>query len=123
MQAVYIDVSCRALKGMESSFSSVTCCSGSLSFYRSGAIQSHLYEWAHDSFLGIQDFKFATDRRLTAYVLAGQPALAYSSNLHNEQSQSSILQTGRDILETMKSSSDPDIEDKKGSTILLESKI
>jgi hyaluronan synthase len=115
MQAVYIDVSCRALKGMESSFSSVTCCSGSLSFYRREAIQSHLYEWAHDSFLGIQDFKFATDRRLTAYVLAGQPALAHSSNLHNEQSQSSILQTGRDILETMKSSSDPDIDDKKGS--------
>lgn len=119
MQAAYVDVSCRALKGMESSFSSVTCCSGSLSFYRKEAIQSHLHEWAHDSFLGIQDFKFATDRRLTAYVLAGQPALAdSSSNLHNEQRQRNnnipILQTGKDNLETMKSSSDPDIDAKKG---------
>lgn len=119
MQGVYIDVSCRALKGMESSFSSVTCCSGSLSFFRREAIQSHLHAWAHDSFLGIQDFKFATDRRLTAYVLAGQPTLADSSNLHNKQHQRNndtpILQTGRDNLETMKLSSDPDIDDKKGS--------
>ena len=120
MQAVYIDVSCRALKGMESSFSSVTCCSGSLSFFRREAIQAHLHAWAHDSFLGIQDFKFATDRRLTAYVLAGQPSLADSSNLdNNEQLQRnnniSILQTGRDTLETMKSSTDPDIDDKKAS--------
>ena len=123
MQDVYIDGSCRALKGMESSFSSVTCCSGSLSFFRREAIQSHLHSWAHDSFLGIQDFKFATDRRLTAYVLAGQPPPLeadsnISSNLHNEQCQKNnniipILQTGKDNLEIMKSSSDPDMVDAK----------
>ena len=34
MQDVYVDGSCRAVKGAETNFSSVTCCSGSLSFYR-----------------------------------------------------------------------------------------
>lgn len=31
-QQVYIDISCRAIKAAESSYNSVTCCSGSLSF-------------------------------------------------------------------------------------------
>ncbi len=48
MQDVYADGSCRAQKGMESSFSSVTCCAGSLSFYRRDAIQDFIHEWAHD---------------------------------------------------------------------------
>jgi hyaluronan synthase len=126
MQDVYIDGSCRALKGMESSFSSVTCCSGSLSFFRREAIQSHLHSWAHDRFIGIQDFKFATDRRLTAYVLAAHPPpstdTSISSNLDNtlclkednndDNNIIPILQTGKDNLETMKSSSDPDIDAK-----------
>ena len=67
-QDVYIDGSCRAIKGAESSFGSVTCCSGSLSFYRRIAIQDFIHEWAHDKFLGTE-FKFCTDRRMTAYVL------------------------------------------------------
>lgn len=67
-QQVYIDISCRSIKAAESSFRSVTCCSGSLSFYRRVAIQDFIHEWANDRFLGI-DFKFCTDRRMTAHVL------------------------------------------------------
>lgn len=68
MQSVYADAACRGLKGAESSFSSVTCCSGALSFYRRECVQDFIHEWAHDKFLGM-DFKFCTDRRLTAHVL------------------------------------------------------
>ena len=74
MQDVYIDGSCRAIKAMETTFSSVTCCSGSLSFYRRAAIQHFIHDWAHDRFLGM-DFKFCTDRRMTAYVLGTKPTL------------------------------------------------
>ena len=69
MQDVWADGQFRLLKGMESSYNSVTCCSGSLSFFRSEAIQQFMYEWAHDRFLGLENFKYATDRRLTAHVL------------------------------------------------------
>ncbi len=31
-----------------------------------------MHAWAHDRFLG-DEFKFATDRRLTAYVLGAKP--------------------------------------------------
>ena len=72
LQDVYADGSCRAQKGMESSFSSVTCCAGSLSFYRREAIQDFIHEWAHDRFLGME-FKFCTDRRMTAHVLSTKP--------------------------------------------------
>ena len=73
-QDVYIDGSCRAVKAEESSFSSVTCCSGSLSFYKREAVQHFIHEWAHDTFLGM-DFKFCTDRRMTAYVLGTRPRM------------------------------------------------
>ncbi len=49
-------------------FDSVTCCSGALSFYKRECVQDFIHEWAHDKFLGM-DFKFCTDRRMTAYVL------------------------------------------------------
>ena len=67
MQQVYIDGSYRVIKGSESSFNSLTCCSGSLSFYKREAIQDFIHDWAHDRFLGV-DFKFCTDRRMTAHV-------------------------------------------------------
>ena len=73
MQDVYTDSSCRAVKGSETCFSSVVCCSGALSFYRRAAIQDFIHEWAHDKFLG-SEFKFCTDRRLTAHVLATSPS-------------------------------------------------
>ena len=68
IQDVWFDGQFRILKGMESSFSSLTCCSGALSVFRREAIQHHMYDWAHDKFLGTE-FKFATDRRLTAFIL------------------------------------------------------
>ena len=72
MQDVWADGQFRLLKGMESSYNSVTCCSGSLSFFRSEVIQQFMYEWAHDRFLGLENFKYATDRRLTAHVLGAE---------------------------------------------------
>ncbi len=60
----------RIVKGMESSYGSVTCCSGCLSAYRREAIQPFVSAWAHDMFLG-KEFSFATDRTLTGYVLGG----------------------------------------------------
>jgi len=72
VQDVYVDAACRAIKGAESTFSSVTCCSGALSFYRRVAIQDFIHEWAHDRFLG-DEFKFCTDRRMTAHVLSTKP--------------------------------------------------
>lgn len=72
MQDVYADGACRAQKGMETVYSSVSCCAGSLSFYRRVAIQDFIPLWARDRFLGME-FKFATDRRMTAYVLSTRP--------------------------------------------------
>ncbi|TLX92043.1 MAG: glycosyltransferase family 2 protein [Thaumarchaeota archaeon] len=107
-QQVYIDISCRAIKAAESSFKSVTCCSGSLSFYRRVAIQDFIHEWANDRFLGI-DFKFCTDRRMTAHILGTRPKSLENSR-NKEQKHMPILQTGDDDIETMKNSFDPDIE-------------
>jgi cellulose synthase/poly-beta-1,6-N-acetylglucosamine synthase-like glycosyltransferase len=61
----------RIVKGMESSYGAVTCCSGCLSAYRKEAIAPFVSAWAHDMFLG-KEFRFATDRTLTGYVLGGQ---------------------------------------------------
>jgi hyaluronan synthase len=84
LQDVYADGACRAQKGMESVYSSVTCCAGSLSFYRRDAIQDFIPQWARDRFLGME-FKFATDRRMTAHVLAtSPPAISYNSKNQQE---------------------------------------
>ena len=107
-QQVYIDISCRSIKAAESSFKSVTCCSGSLSFYRRVAIQDFIHEWANDRFLGI-DFKFCTDRRMTAHVLGTRSK--HDISLEKKQNEHMpILQTGADDIETMKNSFDPDTE-------------
>ncbi len=79
LQDVYADGACRAQKGMESAFESVTCCSGSLSYYRREAIQDFIPLWARDRFLGME-FKFATDRRMTAHVLSTKPAYRNNSD-------------------------------------------
>jgi len=116
-QDVYIDGSCRAIKGAESTFGSVTCCSGSLSFYRRIAIQDFIHEWAHDKFLGTE-FKFCTDRRMTAYVLgtAVQPQVG-SNGSNKTVAEPSIFATGLDEIENMKRSTDPDFHVKKQSKI------
>lgn len=116
MQQVYIDGSYRVIKGAESSFNSLTCCSGSLSFYKRAAVQDFIHEWAHDRFLGV-DFKFCTDRRMTARVL-GSKVVLNENNLHKEEKSLQkipILQTGNDDLDMMKSSSDADMDDSDTS--------
>ena len=55
-------------KGTESVFGSVSCVSGPLAGFRREAIWNYLPAWAEDSFLG-REFRFATDRQLTGYVL------------------------------------------------------
>jgi hyaluronan synthase len=137
MQDVYVDGSCRAVKAAETSFSSVTCCSGSLSFYKRAAVQHFIHDWAHDKFLGME-FKFCTDRRMTAYVLGTRPPLpdqSHESNggngdalknqsfntsmssINKKRNQDStdlpILETGNDDLQTLKITSDPDLDEKQ----------
>jgi cellulose synthase/poly-beta-1,6-N-acetylglucosamine synthase-like glycosyltransferase len=55
-------------KATESVFGSVSCVSGPLAAFRREAIWNYLPAWAEDSFLG-HEFRFATDRQLTGYVL------------------------------------------------------
>jgi cellulose synthase/poly-beta-1,6-N-acetylglucosamine synthase-like glycosyltransferase len=57
-------------KAFESVFGAVTCVSGPLAFFRRSAIYNFMPAWQADNFLG-QEFRFATDRTLTAYVLGG----------------------------------------------------
>ena len=57
-------------KAFESVFGAVTCVSGPLAFFRLAAIYNFMPAWASDKFLG-QEFRFATDRTLTAFVLGG----------------------------------------------------
>lgn len=93
LQDVYADGACRAQKGMETVFSSVTCCAGSLSFYRRDAIQDFIPQWARDRFLGME-FKFATDRRMTAHVLSTRPPKLYNQTHYEQLSAISILNSG-----------------------------
>ena len=58
-------------KAFESVFGAVTCVSGPLAFFRMSAIYNYMPAWGADTFLG-QEFRFATDRTLTAYVLGGR---------------------------------------------------
>jgi cellulose synthase/poly-beta-1,6-N-acetylglucosamine synthase-like glycosyltransferase len=57
-------------KAAESVFGAVTCVSGPLAAFRREAIYNFLPAWAGDTFLG-KEFRFATDRQLTGYVLGG----------------------------------------------------
>jgi cellulose synthase/poly-beta-1,6-N-acetylglucosamine synthase-like glycosyltransferase len=57
-------------KAFESVFDAVTCVSGPLAFFRMAAIYNFMPAWESDRFLG-QEFRFATDRTLTAFVLGG----------------------------------------------------
>lgn len=121
IEDVWFDGQFRMLKGMETSFSSLTCCSGALSIYRREAVHQYIHAWAHDRFLGIENFKFATDRRLTAYVLGAKPEDIWKAKRNGIVEQDNnksidnhnipILQTGKDDLNTMRSSSDPDQEE------------
>jgi len=71
IQDTWYDGQFRLVKGAESSFSTLSCCSGAYSAYRSEAIRPFLHAWVTDKFLG-KPFKFATDRRMTAFVLGAK---------------------------------------------------
>ncbi len=58
-------------KAFESIFGSVTCVSGPLAVFRKEAIYNFIPAWENDSFLG-QEFKFATDRTMTGFVLGNK---------------------------------------------------
>ena len=58
-------------KAFESYFGAVTCVSGPLAVFRKEAIYNFIPAWEQDSFLG-QQFKFATDRTLTGFLLGNK---------------------------------------------------
>jgi cellulose synthase/poly-beta-1,6-N-acetylglucosamine synthase-like glycosyltransferase len=68
IQDVWYDGQFGISKAAESVFRSVTCVSGPLAAFRREAIYNYLPAWAGDRFLGAE-FRFATDRQLTGYVL------------------------------------------------------
>lgn len=55
-------------KAYESVFGAVTCVSGPLAVFRREAIFNYIPAWEQDQFLGAE-FRFATDRMLTGFVL------------------------------------------------------
>lgn len=55
-------------KAFESHYGAVTCVSGPLAGFRREAIFNFIPAWENDKFLG-QEFRFATDRTLTGFVL------------------------------------------------------
>lgn len=74
-------------KAAESVYGSVTCISGPLAAFRREAIYNFLPAWADDRFLG-REFRFATDRQLTAYVLGSS---FVGARLHRAYSASPFL--------------------------------
>lgn len=58
-------------KAFESHFGAVSCVSGPLAVFRREAIYNYLPAWEGDKFLG-QEFRFATDRTLTGFVLGAK---------------------------------------------------
>jgi cellulose synthase/poly-beta-1,6-N-acetylglucosamine synthase-like glycosyltransferase len=56
-------------KAFESAFGAVTCVSGPMAVFRREAIHNYIPAWEADRFLG-DEFRFATDRTLTGFVLA-----------------------------------------------------
>lgn len=64
----WMEGSFRITKAAEASFGSVSCVSGPLAVFRRDAIYNYFPAWAQDRFMGVE-FRFATDRQLTGYVL------------------------------------------------------
>lgn len=68
MQAAYYFMSFRILKGAESVFMAVSCCSGCSSAYRKSAVMPIMDQWLHESFLG-QPVTWGDDRALTNWLI------------------------------------------------------
>lgn len=58
-------------KALESIDNAVTCVSGPLAVFRKKAIYNYIPAWEQDTFLW-EEFRFATDRQLTGYVLGSK---------------------------------------------------
>jgi cellulose synthase/poly-beta-1,6-N-acetylglucosamine synthase-like glycosyltransferase len=71
IQDTWYETSFSVTKAAESSFGGVSCVSGPLAGFRREAIYNYFPAWANDTFLG-SEFRFATDRQLTAYVLGNE---------------------------------------------------
>jgi cellulose synthase/poly-beta-1,6-N-acetylglucosamine synthase-like glycosyltransferase len=71
-------------KAAESVLGSVSCISGPLAAFRREAIYNYFPAWANDHFLG-REFRFATDRQLTGYVL-GQTSVGQKLKRANADS-------------------------------------
>jgi len=71
MQDSWYETQFSIKKALESSYGAVTCVSGPLAVFRREAIYNYIPAWENDTFLG-QEFKFATDRQLTGYVLGSK---------------------------------------------------
>lgn len=74
-------------KAFESVYGAVTCVSGPLAVFRREAIFNYIPAWEHDKFLG-QEFRFATDRTLTGFVLG---SIAIGSKLKKKYAGSPFL--------------------------------
>ncbi|PID52284.1 MAG: glycosyl transferase [Candidatus Moraniibacteriota bacterium] len=74
-------------KAFESIFGAITCVSGPLAVFRREAIYNYIPAWENDKFLG-QEFRFATDRTLTGFVL-GAPYIG--KKLKKKYAQSSFV--------------------------------
>ena len=112
IQDVWYDGQYRIIKGIEGSFSSLTCCSGAYTAFKREAVLPYMDRWANDRFAGV-DFKFCTDRLMTAFVLGSGPRAPESKQAAGRSI--SILETGDDSMERMKSTSDPDLEEGEDS--------
>ncbi len=71
IQDVWMEGQFSVRKAFESVFGAVTCVSGPLAVFRKEAIYNFIPAWVNDSFLG-QEFKFATDRTMTGFVLGSR---------------------------------------------------
>lgn len=71
MQDTWYDGQFGVWKAVESSFGAVTCVSGPFAAFRREAVFNYIQAWAEDRFLGVE-FRFATDRQLTGYVLGSR---------------------------------------------------
>lgn len=108
IQDVWYDGQYRIIKGIEGSFSSLTCCSGAYTAFKKEAVLPFMDRWANDRFAGV-DFKFCTDRLMTSFVLGSGPQPAGKQAAASRSI--SILETGDDSLDRMRSTSDPDLEE------------
>ena len=87
MQDTWYEKQYRLRKGFESVFRSVSCVSGPLACYRRSAIYNYIPRWTNDKFLG-KEFRFATDRVMTGFVLCGSEL---GPKIKNEYSHSSFV--------------------------------